>query len=462
MKKFLFTIYIIVMIFLAMACSDSVSGNKEEEKNYYSVIFKTNCETDIEKQEIEEGKTVKEPSLITKVGYIFEGWYYQNKIFDFATPITSNITLSAKWNPIKYSVSFDKNCGAGDDMQNMSCVYDEEKSLPLNVFKAPVGMQFLGWSTQKDSLFSNYSDGQKIKNLTTENNATITFYAIWAEKNEHSIIYENILFDGEIINNLENPQSYYESKNIELHNIERKGYDFSGWFTDKDCSDSNKITGWSAGEKTEDLILYAKWTPIIYKITYEGLENATNPNTITSYTIEDSIELQLAIKDDYNCLGWNNGSETIQNIPEGTTGDIKLTAQWELKEYEITYILNGGENVTNLTKYTISTNVVLSNPKRTGYDFEGWFEDSSFSNLSISSWKAGEKHGNITLYAKWKIIPYKVSFQTEYGIAPETITVNPNMILTESHLPILQSDEKRCYFGSCKTCWRGRLYRASP
>lgn len=442
MKKKLFGVYIILMIIFTMACSNDILRDKD--KNFFHVAFDTNCEIELDGQEIEEGKTAKEPSSITKVGYIFDGWYYKDTKFDFATPITSNLTLSAKWNPIIYTIKFDKNGGFGNDMENASCFYDEEKKLPLNTYIAPIGMQFIGWSTQKNSLSSNYLDGETIKNLTTENNATIKLYAIWSEKDEHSIIYENILFDDELINNSENPMSFYESRNIELKKIERTGYIFEGWFTDSECSDSNKITGWSAGDKTEDLILFAKWTPIIYKIIYEGVENATNPNTITSYTINDAIVLQPAEKDDYNCIGWNYGIDIIQNIPRGTIGDIILTAQWKPKNYEITYILNNGENYKgNLTTYTIETNVVLGNPKRNGYDFEGWFEDSNFSTSEITGWKAGERHSDITLYAKWKIIPYKVSFQTEYGTIPEAIMVIPNAVITESQLPVLYSEEKR-------------------
>lgn len=38
-----------------------------------------------------------EPPKPEKAGYVFEGWFYQDKKFDFTTNIDSNIVLTAKW-----------------------------------------------------------------------------------------------------------------------------------------------------------------------------------------------------------------------------------------------------------------------------------------------------------------------------------------------------------------------------
>lgn len=423
MKKSLFGVYIILMIFFAMACKNDISGDKE--KNYFHVTFDTNCEIELDGQEIEEGKTAKEPSSITKVGYIFDGWYYKNKIFDFASPITSNITLSAKWNPITYTVVFDKNGGSGDDMENASCFYDEEKVLPLNTYIAPVGMRFVGWSTQKDSLSSNYSDGQKIKNLTTDNNAKIILFAIWSEKDEHSIIYQNILFDGELINNSENPISFYESKNIELKNIERKGYDFEGWFEDSNFSGS-AITGWKAGEKQSNVTLYAKWKIIPYKVSFQT-EYGTVPETIMVIpnTVITESQLPVLYSDEKKFSGWFDGD--IKVIAESyiVTKDVTLIAKWTDIKYTVSYNSNGGSFVSSDTVIRNNKATKPDNPQKTAtisksYIFEGWFtsEDNGttlsdtpfdFNNTKITT--------DIILYAKWSELPitYIITFNSTGG-----------------------------------------------
>lgn len=47
-------------------------------------------------------------------------------------------------------------------------------------------------------------------------------------------------------------------------------------------------------------------------------------------------------KTGYNFLGWYLDDEKIDSIVEGTTGEIKLVAQWEIATYNITFDLVGG------------------------------------------------------------------------------------------------------------------------
>lgn len=70
--------------------------------------------------------------------------------------------------------------------------------------------------------------------------------------------------------------------------------------------------------------------------------------------------------------------------------------------YTITYNLNGGTNPTEAkTQFTSENAVTLPTPTREGYTFDGWFEAQNFSGSAISSWAAGTKNANVTLYAKW-------------------------------------------------------------
>ena len=57
---------------------------------------------------VESGKLINKSDLPTpsKEGKSFDGWYSENKEFDFDTPITSDITLTANWSPLILSVSF--------------------------------------------------------------------------------------------------------------------------------------------------------------------------------------------------------------------------------------------------------------------------------------------------------------------------------------------------------------------
>ncbi len=71
-----------------------------ENPTSYTVTFETNGGTEISPKTVVDGLKIKEPSTPTKDKYVFRGWYKDdafNTKFDFNTPITSNITLYAKW-----------------------------------------------------------------------------------------------------------------------------------------------------------------------------------------------------------------------------------------------------------------------------------------------------------------------------------------------------------------------------
>lgn len=67
------------------------------ESPLYVVTFNSNGGSNVDNVLVEEGKTVTEPEVPTRLGYTFAGWYYGNTKYDFNTLITRNITLVARW-----------------------------------------------------------------------------------------------------------------------------------------------------------------------------------------------------------------------------------------------------------------------------------------------------------------------------------------------------------------------------
>ena len=72
-----------------------------ENPTTHTVTFNSNGGTEIASKEVVSGLKIKEPSTPTKDKYIFRGWYEEATFitkFDFYnTPITSDMTLYAKW-----------------------------------------------------------------------------------------------------------------------------------------------------------------------------------------------------------------------------------------------------------------------------------------------------------------------------------------------------------------------------
>lgn len=73
----------------------------------YKVFFNTNSESVITAQEVEFGNKATEPAAPTKNGYTFDGWYVEDEKWSFiGYSITEDITLTAKWIPINYTISY--------------------------------------------------------------------------------------------------------------------------------------------------------------------------------------------------------------------------------------------------------------------------------------------------------------------------------------------------------------------
>ena len=73
------------------------------DRNTYTVTFDADGGSTVASQTVRYGATATEPTAPTKEAtattrYTFAGWYNGDTEFDFATPITDDITLKAKWN----------------------------------------------------------------------------------------------------------------------------------------------------------------------------------------------------------------------------------------------------------------------------------------------------------------------------------------------------------------------------
>lgn len=71
-----------------------------EATKVYQVVFDMANHGEIKPQSVKKGQTASEPEKPEAEGYIFDGWYSDNKFenkFDFKSPITENTTIYAKW-----------------------------------------------------------------------------------------------------------------------------------------------------------------------------------------------------------------------------------------------------------------------------------------------------------------------------------------------------------------------------
>jgi len=112
----------------------------------YWVSFDVNGgKEEIKQQAVEEGKSATKPANPTREGYTFDGWYLNDKAYDFNTKVTGSITLKAKWKEVttgKENVSFVKLSGLlapyeGEKLDN-DLTIETYKSWNINIFNVDI------------------------------------------------------------------------------------------------------------------------------------------------------------------------------------------------------------------------------------------------------------------------------------------------------------------------------------
>lgn len=175
------------------------------------------------------------------------------------------------------------------------------------------------------------------------------------------------------------------------------------------------FVGWSPrlGNDGTQVVL----SPDIYKISYENVKGAENPNPRSYTVVTPSILLiDLPILPAYRFLGWFDapeGGNRVTEIPQGSIGDKTLYAQWEIIVYTITYYGNDeegepAENIPLPQSVLEGESVILSDesPTRTGFLFLSW---NTASDGTGADYRPEEVIANVTadidLYAQWQSLP---------------------------------------------------------
>ena len=156
-------------------------------------------------------------------------------------------------------------------------------------------------------------------------------------KNTYTITYE--LSGGTISESA--PETYTTKKgDVVIVNPSKEGYTFLGWTTDSITTPTKDLVI-KKGENMGNLNLKANWELANYTITYNldgGVNNTNNPSTYTM--LSEDITIAEPSKDGYKFIGWTSATITTPTltwvIKKGTTGDLTLTANWQVSYYSYT------------------------------------------------------------------------------------------------------------------------------
>lgn len=349
---------------------------------YYDVSFDSNGGTAVDTQKnVQYGTTATKPENPTREGYRFLGWFTKDgKAFDFSTPITKSMTLTAKWEIVNinaYIIPITSDgtqlVGAGFDMAlnttTLSRVglpgYEDEDAVRIHfaTFASSAGL------ADADDYFPG-TDPLVVKAVADLKNGLERRFAAGVNeakadgimsKTNWTYLHVGELDDEEDTNFLSGNLVFYSARFV--------------------TEDSEHVTGMPNAEYTHNAVA-------VYDYYLDG----------ETITIPDAVPERYG----YDFLGWSVKAVPAENdklLKAGDTvtvdGDVVFTAQWKLKEYTVSFDSKGGTKVDSQIVEHGSTATKPGNPHRNDYTFKGWYLDGKKFDFSTPI------TGDITLVARW-------------------------------------------------------------
>ena len=376
--------------------------------NAYTVTFVDGTDgSTLKQEEVEYGHSATAPEAPSHVGYTDNGW---DKKFD---NITESTTVTRRYTANAYKIAFDGNGSTGGEMQPMSMTYGSSKALTAKAYTR-TGYQWSSWNTKKDGNGKSYQDRQEVKNLTSDNVATVTLYSQWTP-NTYTIKFDKNRDDAAGTTEQMN-MSYGTSKNLTANGFSSASSKFTGWNTKKDGNGTAYSDRQSVKNLTDDnggtVTLYAQWSTNTYAVTFIDGHTSETIATVNVPYGSSATAPNKPTHTGYTEIGWDKSFDNI-------TKDTTVTLVYRPNRYTVTFSGNA-DGVTGSTsnmsmEYGKESNLTANGYSRDGYSFAGW---TSASNGSGTSYSDRQKVSNltnrdgdtITLYAKWKANRYTVTF----------------------------------------------------
>ena len=195
---------------------------------------------------------------------------------------------------------------------------------------------------------------------------------------------------------------------------------------------SDPAVSLSISEGNDAVSFLMPYAPLTLTLTADKLYTVTmdtaggDPIRPIQYTVEsEAFQLPTPVRTGYIFLGWTGEGitepqKTIE-IPQGSTGDRTYTANWQVIEYTIITLLEGGNaGSSQVYFYTVEQTVTLPTPTRTGYTFLGWTGEGITTpqpNVTIPKGSTGDK----TYIENWKLTEYNITMDLNGGSGETTL-----------------------------------------
>ena len=408
------------------------------KRHTYKVNFNSQRGTKVDSIEVLYGKKITKPTDPTRDGYDFVGWFTEsngNTSWDFEKDImpSNDITLYAKWNIHRNTVTFEANGGRFADGEGHEDVPRQSVGSQINELEEPTreGYNFAGWYESADGTGEKWD----FEKDTMPDNALI-LHAKWTP------ITFTIHFEGNTSTSgsMSDLECTYDQDCILTTNGFVKQYTVN-------YDDNNSVEN-STTSKQSDTYHFVNWKNNDKTYTSEfNVKNltSTDKEIITlnaQWEIdEDTTNLKEVSRTGYTFDAWYNDNTKVDSL-SNISSDLDLKANWIANKYTVTYDKNKGNGSTDVNGEVSSTTHTYDNKEeklssneysRVGYKFLGWSKSNSATQVdyaagaSIDNLATGEENDkNVTLYAVWQANEYTVEFNgngnTNTSVSMKSIT----------------------------------------
>lgn len=294
----------------------------------------------------------------------------------------------------EYQIKYNLNGGDSEEVLVDNFTKTDTITLPTLVKE---GYIFIGWYMTPD--FS----GESITKIDGSIERDLELYAKFTEVT-FQITYN--LDGGSFIDTY--PTTFTKGETVELVAPTKNGYQFIGWYTDSNFTDTTIIN--KIREYNQNITLYAKWEKL-YTINFNLDNGYLEEGTSVQINNKEDYEIPTPTKEGYRFLGWvlsgSSFDEYITVIEKGFESDVYLKAVWQ-KVYSITYNVNDGIMPEDyIVEYVPAANEELPIPTKPGYDFKGWsfkIIPGTYTSIPISL------EEDVTLTAIWTKSIYTVQY----------------------------------------------------
>lgn len=348
----------------------------------YTVTFDAQGGSTVTTQSIYQGYLITEPTDPTRIGYAFDGWYIGTETtpFSFQTPVTQEMTLTAKWTPVLVNYSTEIYLQALDGNY---------------VLSNTISLQALTESTANasapsvDGFTENQTHTNRVISGTVLGDGSLVL-KLYYTRNTYTIQFES---NANL--SIQSIEALYQANIVQPQDPIRSGYTFMGWYADQALTTAYAFTTMPLGGTT----LYAKWQGQPTNL-YFNSNGGSDVATLIAPLGGQITEPTAPTKEGYTFAGWysNVGLTEAFTTWIMPSGGITLYAKWNPNLYTITFEENGGSLVTNITLgYGLSVSAPVS-PTKTDYIFMGWCSDIELQQAYVFTTMP---LNGTTLYAKW-------------------------------------------------------------